>query len=152
IKNIRSFFGSLNLPNLTVEQCDLYDAPITVEEIVEVIKRLLSGKAPGIDIFLDMYTETFETGILPSSLMDGVVTVISKSGKNPTDCKSYMPISLPGYDEQVLSKLLSKRLNKVITTLIHLDQSGFLPKCIYADNIRCLINIKLYNSPQLPYL
>lgn len=49
--DIRSFFGSLNLPTLSDEQCDSLEAPIMVEEIVEVIRSLPSGKAPGLDGF-----------------------------------------------------------------------------------------------------
>ena len=154
---IRSFLSSLSLPTLTEEQREFLDTPITVEEVVEVISSLPSGKSPGLDGFtaefykcyaaelapllLDMYNEAFETGTLPPTLMEAVITVVLKSGKNPTDCKNDRPISLLGYDEKVLSKLLSLRLNKVITLLGHPDQVGFIPKRSYADNIRRLINI-----------
>ena len=48
---IRSFLSSLSLPTLTEEQHDFLDAPITVEEMVEVISSLSSGKSPGLDGF-----------------------------------------------------------------------------------------------------
>lgn len=35
--------------------------------------------------------------------------------------------------------ILASRLNKVIHTLIHKDQVGFVPLCQAADNIRCTI-------------
>uniref|UniRef100_A0A3B4TAQ9 Reverse transcriptase domain-containing protein n=1 Tax=Seriola dumerili TaxID=41447 RepID=A0A3B4TAQ9_SERDU len=131
--DIRAFLSSLSLPTLIEEQRDLLDAPITVEEVVGVIGSLPSGKSPGLDGFTAKFykcyatelapllsNEAFETSCLPPTLMESVITVVLKSGKNPTDKtnKKYRPISLLGYDEKVLSKLLSLRVNKVITSLV----------------------------------
>uniref|UniRef100_A0A3B4ZND7 Reverse transcriptase domain-containing protein n=1 Tax=Stegastes partitus TaxID=144197 RepID=A0A3B4ZND7_9TELE len=83
---VESFLTGLNLPTLNEEQQDVLDAPITTEEIVEVIRSLSSGKAPGLDGFtaeffkcfatelapllLDVYTEAFDAGSSTQLLKD----------------------------------------------------------------------------------
>uniref|UniRef100_A0A669DHM2 Reverse transcriptase domain-containing protein n=1 Tax=Oreochromis niloticus TaxID=8128 RepID=A0A669DHM2_ORENI len=133
------------------------DAPITVEEIVGVIKHLPSDKAPGLDgytaefyksfsedlapLLLNTYNESFQEGRLPPSLSEAIITLILKKEKDPTDCKSYRPISLTSYDSEILSKILANRLNRVITSLVHVDQVGFISSRSSVDNIRRLIDI-----------
>lgn len=64
--------------------------------------------------------------------------VIPKAGKDPQLCPSYRPISLLNLDAKILTKILAKRLNEVILTLIHEDQSGFMPGKGADINIRRL--------------
>lgn len=52
--------------------------------------------------------------------------------------KSYRIISLHTSDVKILAKVLANRLSKYIATLIHLDQSGFIPLRTTAMNIRHL--------------
>lgn len=138
------------------------DQPITMKEITEAIQNLPSGKAPGPDGFtaefyklyveelspllLDMYCEAMDRGSLPPSLSDAVITLILKKDKDPLDCKSYRPISLIGCESKILAKILAARLNKVITTLIHPDQVGFIRSRSSADNFRRLINMMWASS------
>lgn len=119
------------------------DQPITVEEIAEAIRSLPSGKAPGPDEFykayvdelsplhLDMFCEAADRGSLPPSLSEAMISLILKKDKDPLDCKSYRPISLIGCESKILAKILSGRLSKVITSLIHpvanLDPPQLLP-------------------------
>ena len=53
--DIRAFLRSLSLPTLTEEQHEFLDAPISVEEVVEIIHSLLSGKSPDLDGFTAEY-------------------------------------------------------------------------------------------------
>ena len=166
-QEISSFLASLDLPSLSDEQCAGLDRPITLEEIKETIMTLKSGRAPGLDgftaefyktyveeispILLDMYREAIETGILPPTLNEALITVILKKGKAADDCKNYRPISLLGQDRKIFSKILANRLDKIITSIIHPDQVGFIRSRNSSDNIRRLLNIMWYcqneNSP-----
>lgn len=83
-QEMHAFLNSLTLPTLSVSQVDLLDAPITKEEIVDVISGLPSSKAPGPDGFtaeffkvyaeelspllLQMYSEALDKGSLPPTL------------------------------------------------------------------------------------
>lgn len=154
---IIKFLEGLDLPTLNPDQRDGLDAPVTASEILEVIRTLKVGKAPGPDgltteffkcfpeevtpLLLQMYNEAFSLGTLPPTLCQALITLILKKGKEPTDCKSYRPISLISLDIKILSKILANRLNRVISTLIHPDQVGFICNRFASDNIRRLINV-----------
>ena len=59
--DIGFFLCNLSLPTLTEEKCDILDSAITVEEVVEVISSLLSGKSPGLDGFPDEFYKCYDT-------------------------------------------------------------------------------------------
>ena len=88
-----------------------------------------------------MYNEAFKKGVLPPTLSQALISLILKKGKEPTDCKSYRPISLISVVTKILSKILANCLSSVITTLIHVDQVGFIHNRFSSDNIRHLINV-----------
>ena len=156
-EEITSFLADLDLPKLSMNQIKRLDLPITVGEIMEVIKLLPTSKAPGLDGFtaefykayseelapllLNMYNEALKEGTLPPSLTEAVITLIPKDGRDPLDCKNYRPISLTSCDSKILSKILANRLDSVITSLIHEDQVGFIHSRSSSDNIRRLVDI-----------
>lgn len=90
-----------------VEETDkvALDQPITVEEILNAITRLKSGKAPGPDVFpvkfykkfaakmapflLEVYGECFETKTLPTTMAQATISVFLKKDKDPSKCESY---------------------------------------------------------------
>lgn len=124
---------------------------------MEVIQTLLTGKAPGPDGFtvkfykyfalelaplmLDMYLNSLERGTLPPTLSQAVITLILKKDKEPTDCRSYRPISLTNYDSRIFSKILANRLNKVVSSLVHPAQVGFIHNRYSTDNTQHLIDV-----------
>lgn len=64
----------------------------------------------------------------PPDLCQATVVVIPKPGKPPENCGSYRPISLLNVETKVLASILATRLLMVITSLVHKDQSCFMPK------------------------
>lgn len=58
-EEILAFLEPLELPKLSSRQNELLDADITVEELIEVIKALLAGKAPGPDGFTAEFFKSF---------------------------------------------------------------------------------------------
>lgn len=69
-----------------------------------------------------MIVATLRNTTLPPSM--AVIVVIPKPGKDPELCTSYRPISLLIADAKVLTKILARRLNAVLT-LVHEDQTDF---------------------------
>lgn len=128
---------------------------ITVEELLRAIKSINSGKAPGPDglpiefyktfqkqlliLLLNMFKESLNNGIVPPTLRLATVTLILKPGKTPTNCSSYRAISL--VDTKILCKVLAKRLDPYIPSLVHSDQSGFVQGRQGFHNIRSVLNI-----------
>lgn len=77
--------------------------------------------------------------------------LILKKDKNPLDCSSYRPISLLCCDFKILTNSLANQLNDVIPTLIHQDQTGFIPGWQPFFNMRRLFNVMYSTHPiQLP--
>lgn len=69
------------------------------------------------------------------------LTVIPKLGKDHTPCSNYRLIALLNSDLKIFTKLLGNRLNKLLPSLIHKDQVGFLPFHQASDNTRKVINL-----------
>lgn len=69
---------------------------------------------------------------------EAYIVLILKPGKNLEFPESYRPISLLQLDIKILAKILAIRLNTVILTLIHPDQTGFMPAKNTAYNLRRL--------------
>lgn len=152
-----TFLNHLQFEMLTEEVKEGLDNDITVEELLRAIKSINSGKAPGPDglpiefyktfqkqlliPLLNMFKESLNDGILPPTLRLATITLILKPGKTPTNCSSYRPISLMGVDTKILCKVLAKRLDPYIPSLVHSDQCGFIQGRQGFHNIRRVLNI-----------
>ncbi len=79
-------------------------------------------------------------GALAPSWREAIIVVIHNEGKDATKCGSYRPISLFNTDLRILTAIPAKRVNKIITKIIHPDQTGFIAGRYYGDNIRRLLN------------
>lgn len=89
-----------------------------------------------------MYKESFDNGSLPPSLNTAIISLLLKPGKTPTQCGSYRPISLLNNDLKILCKVLARRLEPILSQMIHLDQSGFVQGRQGFHNTRRLVFIK----------
>lgn len=154
---IKSFLDSLPIPTTPPDLSKALEAPITQAEITIAISSMQSGKSPGPDGFpseffkkfstlLSPYlttvlAESFQLGSLPPSLNEAIITLISKKGKDPTECASYRPISLLNTDAKILAKVLARRLEGVIPLIISSDQTGFIKNRYSFFNVRRLFNI-----------
>lgn len=153
------FLSNIILPQLSESQVELLEAPLTVEEIKFAIADFTRSKSPGSDglpiefyahfseilipKLLSLYNTMFETSTLPASMREATIVLIPKPGKDLGYPESYRPISLLQVDVKILAKVLSKRLNQVILSLIHIDQSGFMPGRNTSFNLRKLfINLQ----------
>lgn len=90
---------------------------------------------------LEMYVEAFECGRLPPSLHSALITLILKPGKPPTECGSLRPISLMNSDAKIIAKALSMKLERVLPSIIHTDQNGFVKNWQGFHNVRRVLNI-----------
>ena len=109
---------------------------------MEALKGMNSGKAPGPDglpteiykkfsgklwpHLLNVFNESYETGILPPSLRSAVISLLLKPGKSPSDRTAYHPISLMSCDTKILCKAIAQRIEMIIPHLINNDQNGFV--------------------------
>lgn len=51
-------------------------------------------------------------------------------------------------DLRILTAILARRVNRIITQIIHPDQTGFITGRYYGDNLRRLVNIISHQKDQ----
>jgi len=54
------------------------------------------------------------------------MTLVEKKGNDKRMIKNWCPISLINLDAKIISKVLAKRLEKVLRTIIHYKQNAFV--------------------------
>ena len=129
------------------------------KELSFVIKNFKKDKSPGLDgltdefyqklleklksLYLNMITESFKKGIVPSSIRQPVITLIFKLG-DWLLMKNYKPISLTNCDYKILALTLSNRIQKVISKLVSPDQSQYIKKRLVGFNAHLTIALTAY--------
>ena len=78
------------------------------------------------------------------SMRRGIITLLPKKDKNQLLLKNWRPISLLNTDYKILAKVLAFRLKKVLPSVIHEDQSGFISGRYIGENIRLFIDVLHY--------
>lgn len=107
------------------------------------LKQLKLGKSPGPNGLSAAYYKTF-TDVLNNmflaafnslaskpnglqGLLEEHISVIPKEGKDPSQVTNYRHISLLNVDLKLFSKILANHLSLQMTSLITMDQVGFIP-------------------------
>ena len=153
-------------PKLNEDLCRDLGNHISLKEVQEATMSLQSGKTPGPDGFTveffklfsltiapvlqSMYNESFADGHLPPTLLEASISLLLKNDKDPLMCGSYRPISLLNVDFKILSKILALRLQRVLPSIIAMDQTGFMLGRHSFHNIRRLLNIISTPSSVIP--
>lgn len=105
------------------------------------MKRLPTNKAPGPDGFIGFFMKRcwsvikydfyklrddfFQGSIILDSINSSFIMLVPKVN-NLESMSDYRPISLLNSSVKILTKLLSDRLQNVITKLVHRNQYGFI--------------------------
>ena len=92
-----------------------------------------------ITYLLDALNLAFDQGQLSNSQRQAMITLIEEKGKDKRYLKNWRPISLINVDAKIASKALAFRIRKVITNLIHSDQTAYV-KGRYIRESVCLIS------------
>ncbi len=84
----------------------------------------------------NVFEESFSSGTLPPTMRQAVISLIFKKNKDPLDCGSYRPISHLNVDSKILAKMLARRLENVLPSIISNDQIIKIDNCslIYVDS------------------
>ncbi|CAA7021009.1 unnamed protein product [Microthlaspi erraticum] len=78
--------------------------------------------------------EFFASSLMPSNLIDTHIRLIPKV-TGPKKVADYRPIALCNVGYKIISKLLSRRLQPLLESLISENQSAFVPKRAISDNV-----------------
>ena len=122
----------------------------SASEIREAVFSIHADKAPGLDGFSasfyhsnwdtigpDIVTEVqgfFDSGVLPPRINETNIRLIPKI-KNPQAVADYRPIALCNVYYKIISKILTKRLQPLLSSIISENQSAFVPGRAIADNV-----------------
>lgn len=152
---------------LTDHEKEFMDRQITSDECLIALKQMKPNKSPGCDglgpefylkfwpilngKLLQVYKYSLERGELSQSQRRAVITLLHKKCKDERYIKNWRPISLLNYDYKILTKVLAKRTDGVLTKLIHEDQSGFIKGRFIGENVRYLSDlIEFAEAEQYP--
>lgn len=152
-----SELDNLDLPVLTVDEQLDCEGQLTPDEILMVLKTCKNNKTPGTDGFPAEFFKFFWHDIkeyltnalnynyrndkLSVTQREGLITLIPKKDKDTLLIKNWRPITLLNQDYKLASKAIAKRLCKVLSKLIHTDQTGFLKDRYIGENIIRITNI-----------
>ena len=75
-------------------------------------------------LLINVFNESYENAILPSSQRSAVMTQIFKEG-DMENISNYRPISLTNVDYRLFTFILSARLQGVIESIVSPDQTAY---------------------------
>jgi hypothetical protein len=121
-----------------------------VRDIIEAIKALPKGKAPGHDgvpmeffheyaeevapTLLQAFTAMLKSGATLAAINKGLITLIPKTGDRAR-LSNWKPITLLGSIYKVLAKTLTGRIQSALTHIIRPNQTGFVEGRSILDNV-----------------
>ena len=145
------FLNNSSIPKLDMEAKQLCNEPLSLLEISNALKEMALDKSPGPDglttnfykcfwddlkqPLLDSYLFAFKHGELADGQRRGTLNLIPKKDKDLRYLKSWRPVSLLATDYKILAKALAIRLQKVISSLVHPDQVGYIKGRYIGENI-----------------
>ena len=145
---------------LTPEESLLCDGLISTPELTESVKSLALHKSPGPDgltlefylrfwqlllpLLHRLYNSSYAEQSLPESLRTSVTRLIFKKRGDIKDLKNWRPISLLNTDYKILSKALTLRLSRVLSSLVDPDQTCSVPGRSITSNVTLLRDVLDY--------
>lgn len=115
----------MKLPELSFEDKEMIDAPITDSEIEAAIRSMHPDWFPCefyktfrkelILLIRGVLHEVIERNKYPDTWCEEIITVLKKPGKDPLDCGSHRPVSLLNCDSKTLTQILTKIIEEVVT-------------------------------------
>lgn len=121
------FFKSLhNIKQISDDEFNICEAPLSLQEVTDAIKSLKSNKSPGTDglsaefyrtfeklltpFLLEVFNESIDRSFLPPTLCQGLITLIPKPNKDHLLIDNWRPITLLNNDYKIIALVLSKRV------------------------------------------
>ena len=103
--------------------------------------------------FLESVNESFEKGEMSNSQKQAVITLIEKKGKDRCFRENWRPISLLNVDAKILSKVIATRIKKVLSDIIHNNQSGYVSDRYIGETVQSIFDIMDFtNKENIPGL
>lgn len=133
-----------------------------MSEAENVMKSLALDKSPGSDgltsnfyrhfwiylkdLIFNMLKEILDSKTLPTTMKQGLITLIPKPGKDPKLIDNLRSITLLNNGYKILTHIYTNRLKSGITQIISDTQSGFIKGQSIHSNIRLVLDLLEYNN------
>uniref|UniRef100_A0A1A7XB67 Reverse transcriptase domain-containing protein n=2 Tax=Iconisemion striatum TaxID=60296 RepID=A0A1A7XB67_9TELE len=161
---VSSLLDNMNhlIPTISPFFKDLCDAEIEMFELDAAVKQLSIGKSPGQDglssdfykhfwvdikdLFFFAIQECVQTKSLMTTMKQGLISLIPKSGKDKKYLKNLRPITLLNVDYKIFAHVIANRLKEGISQIISDSQSGFLRDRSIHNNIRLILDLLDYRD------
>ncbi len=156
-EEMERFFKDIELPTLSAHEKDSLDIPISENEIQRAIKSLSTGKCCGDDGYSSEFFKCFSGALtpflkllfsdivsnqpMPLTMRQASISLIPKPGKDHLQMGNYRPLSILNTDYKIFAKVLAMKIETVIPSLIHVDQTGFIKGRYASNNMRRLFQI-----------
>ena len=152
---LEHFLGQSSILKLPEEERLSCEGRITIEECVKALGTFENGKTPGNDdipnefyktfrscvgeLTTDVFNYSFDSGEMSDSQKQAIITLIAKKDKDRTYLENWRPISLVNADSKLASKVISNRIKKVLSRIIHYNQSGFIKGRLIGEVARSIL-------------
>ena len=156
-EDMDNFLKDISLPTLKIKEKETLETCVLETEVKSAIKALSNGKTPGSDGFSIEFYKSFQDILapfltmlfndiifkqsMPMTMRSAIISLIPKQGKDHMQMSNYRPLSLLNNDYKLFTKILAMRLEKVIPSLVHLDQVGFIRGRLSSNNMRRLLHV-----------
>ena len=84
------------------------------------------------------FNYAFRTGTLSISQRRGIISLIPKKNKDKGLLENLRSISLLNIDYKILTKVIAKRLEKVLPKIINPNQTGYIKSRFIGENVRLI--------------
>ena len=98
------------------------------------------------NILITALNHSFTTGKLSTSQCQAPITLIEKKGKDKRFMKNWQPISLINVDTKIASKALAARMENVLTSIVHCNQTAYVKDRYIGESIRLITDLLAYTE------
>ena len=97
-------------------------------------------------IMVESLNYAYDHGELSNSQRRAIITLIEKKDKDRRDISNWRPISLINVDVKIGSKAIAKRLEAVLPSIIHHNQSAYVKDRTICDAVGSIEDILDYTK------
>ena len=156
------YLKTLKIPKQSYVERESCEGLLTKKECWDALQRMKNDKSPGSDgltkefyvrffnevsnISITALNHSFTTGMLSTSQRQALITLIEKKGKDKRFMKNWRPLSLINVDTKVVSKALAARMENVLTSIVHCDQTACVKDRYIGESIRLITDLLAYTE------